>query len=286
MESSQPEPQTQPSANAIPPYANPNQKTSQPPTGSIPPVNRKVVIAEKHQNESHHCRPDQTPIMKLVLEVLGVAILAAYTVAAFKQLGIMSEQITEMKNARIQSETDNAKAIMAQQVIAQTGLVASQKNFEESSKNSENAFRDEQRAWVGALNAADVVIKEGEVPSFRVLVTNSGKTPALHLRSVVTAKSRPKGQTAPLVYPPLTKGQLISDFVLQPNAQYSLISPPSAPLTKLQADLITSGDMILWIFGKIRYQDASRRVHHTKFCFVMSPDLKIAQPCNVYNEAD
>ena len=153
--------------------------------------------------------------------------------------------------------------------------------------NSENTFKDEQRAWVGALGATDIVVKENEPISFRVVVTNSGKTPALHLRFLTGSRGAAKGQRIKFVYDPVPKDQIVSDFVLQPGSQYLLPSgdPKSLP-NKAAVGEITSGAFRVYIFGRMTYEDVSKRSHHTKFCFVISPDLKNANACDTYNEAD
>lgn len=60
------------------------------------PVGSYVQTALEHKRNTHHCRPDQTPIGKYILEVLAAGILGAYTVAAIQQLRVMSGQLTQM----------------------------------------------------------------------------------------------------------------------------------------------------------------------------------------------
>lgn len=196
--------------------------------------------------------------------------------------------VEEMKHAREQATMDSAKAVATQQQIAQDSLMKSQANFDKSSQNAADTFRDEQRAWVGAVTVTDMVLKEGEFPSYTVILTNSGKTPALHMHAINMHKSWIKGKVIEFDYPNMIPGQILSDTVLQPGANSLLHSLPaqSGKLTKTQVDSITSGDYWWWVYGKLSYEDVSRRRHNTKFCFVITPDLKSAQPCSTYNEAD
>jgi hypothetical protein len=226
--------------------------------------------------------------VEAVCAVLLVIITGCYTFYARKQLKAMQGQITEMKNARAQSKLDSASAITAQQAIAQSALSASQTNFDKTSQNSEKTFRNEQRAWIGAIMVTNAVFKEDAIPSYSIIVINSGKTPALHVHSITMNKSRPKGEKIEFDYPPIIGKQINSDMVLQPGAQSSLNNGPSeaGTLSKAQADIVASGDYWWWIYGKMTYQDAFKRTHHTKFCFIMTPDLKYGQPCDTYNEAD
>src|SRR5258707_246331 len=51
-------------------------------------------INQKSQNiktKTEHCRPDQTPWAKYLLEIAAVAVGVAYTIAAYNQLGITSQ---------------------------------------------------------------------------------------------------------------------------------------------------------------------------------------------------
>jgi hypothetical protein len=192
-----------------------------------------------------------------------------------------------MQTTRAQAKIDNAAAIIAQQKIAQDSLTKSQENLAKSSQNAETTFRDEQRAWVGALAVTDLVIAEDKPPSFKVVLSNSGKTPALHLRFHVAEKFGIGSETIDFAYPPIAKGAIESDFVLQPGVQYFAQSGVATKsMTKLQVDAIAAGVMRVWIYGDLTYKDVSKRLHHTKFCFIESPDLKNGQPCNTFNEAD
>jgi len=49
----------------------------------------RAKTPDEPRRERKACRPDQTPISKLCLEVVAVAVGIAYTVAAFQQLKTM-----------------------------------------------------------------------------------------------------------------------------------------------------------------------------------------------------
>ena len=161
---------------------------------------------------------------------------------------------------------------------------------EKNIKNAQATFRDEQRAWVGADNVTNIVIKENEIPSFSVQIKNTGKTPALHLRFVTSGTSQPAGQKINFEYPGLAPGpQIASNFVLQPESTYGLGvggQPSIAPLKRHQVEVVSSGENWFWVYGKITYEDVSGRTHHTKFCFIIAIDLTNSHPCDTYNEAD
>jgi hypothetical protein len=51
----------------------------------------------KRQNNTEHCRPDQTPWWKTAIELAAVLTAIWYAIVATRQLGIMSDQLTEMQ---------------------------------------------------------------------------------------------------------------------------------------------------------------------------------------------
>jgi hypothetical protein len=264
---------------------NPERDIQQPPA-SIERAN-STVNDTTSGNDGQKKTTNWPQRIEAVCAILLVLITGAYTYYARKQLRAMQGQIAEMKNARAQSKIDNAAAIVAQQKIAQDSLKKSQENIAKSSQDAETTFRDEQRAWVGAIAVTDISIKEKELPSFHVVVINSGKTPALHLRFVVASRVWRKTDKANFGYEPIPKDQTISNFVLQPGAQYFLNSGKGKIfLSKDDIAAVVSGEIDVHIFGKMTYEDVSKRLHHTKFCFIVMPDLKAGEPCNTYNEAD
>jgi hypothetical protein len=54
-------------------------------------------------------------------------------------------QLGATRDALTQAKQDNANAITAQRTIAQNALTASQSNFERSSKDAQDSFRQDQR---------------------------------------------------------------------------------------------------------------------------------------------
>lgn len=93
MEDSGLKPRTQPTVNAIPPNDDPGQKSGQPPIAGRPPVNPNAIVSKTKQKGSYYCRPDQTPVMKIVLEVIAVVVGCAYTIAAYQQLTVMGDTL-------------------------------------------------------------------------------------------------------------------------------------------------------------------------------------------------
>jgi hypothetical protein len=85
-----PKPPIQPPANAVAPPRQSSKKHDEPKDMIVP---TKTNPPNAHKRTTANCRPDQTPIGKMILEVLAVAIGACYTVAALWQLNVMNETL-------------------------------------------------------------------------------------------------------------------------------------------------------------------------------------------------
>jgi hypothetical protein len=167
--------------DSINPQENSGEENRQPPVN--PSVQPDIQPAPEHPRETEHCRPDQTPIGKYILEVLAAAVLAAYTIAAYMQLGVMSgqpgqmqsasnqtnqmlclvrQQLTELHNqttdthnlalaAADQASTAKATAAATESLVARSkeAIVASQTAAQNALNASIEASRLDQRAWVG-----------------------------------------------------------------------------------------------------------------------------------------
>lgn len=147
-----------------------------------------------------------------------------------------------------------------------------------------NQFRLEQRAWVGVLGVTNLKFSANEPASFSVMATNSGKTPALHVKQIITGKSRPSNERFIFQYGPPVG--LESETVIQPGMQVMFNTAPGDPLPQLAIDDIKSGKTVMRLHGRIHYDDVFGQKHQTTFCFILKPDLATTQWCSDYNEAD
>src|ERR1700685_1921008 len=103
----------QPDIDRISPEGAPTQEGGQPPIN--PSLGPDVNLPPEHENSAPHCRPDQTPTAKYVLEVLAAGILSAYTVAAILQLGAMRGQLAQMQGSG--KQTDQLICLYRQQLL-------------------------------------------------------------------------------------------------------------------------------------------------------------------------
>jgi hypothetical protein len=203
-----------------------------------------------------------------------------------------------MRATRAQTKLDNTAAISAQQAIAQSALSASQRNFEQSSKSTEETFRAEQRAWIGVLATVDSTgFTEKEIWKVKVIFFNSGKTPArkvqtsgMYITSPVPIPGPSSEQIKQLKFRPAQsiapqgsyREALGSDFppevstALQRQGQQTLVS---------QYKSIKSKQLFLYYFGILKYGDSFGKMRETQYCiFLADPDTKEVGFCDAFND--
>lgn len=228
--------------------------------------------------------------VNLALAIIGVCALRIYS----GQLKMMSRQLVEMQQARQQTRTDNAAAITAQQAIAESALTASQGNFKKSFAETQESFRRDQRAWVGFVEGSTapytegdkrVYLKFGEKPRFSVTFSNSGKTPALKVASIIAVWGYRRTEK---FVPHYGESQTVSTVqTLFPGQRSSISTTPSLPeVGGSQMNLLLSDEYVYRIFGKITYDDVFNRHHKTTFCAYVSQTFTELLNCPTYNDAD
>jgi len=229
-------------------------------------------------------------IINLALAIIGVCALRVYN----GQLKVMSDQLTEMGKSREQAKADDTAAITAQEKIATDTLVTAQKNFERSSRDSEMTFRNEQRAWVGPTGRAPaqytddsgkpVYLKFAQKPGFSIVITNSGKTPALKVRSIIAVWTFPAHER---FVPHYGESQTVSTVqTLFPGAISILSTRSDLPeISGLLESKLRSGEGIYHVYGRIDYEDVFHKPHETTFCVYVSQDFAALYNCPSYNDA-
>jgi hypothetical protein len=203
-----------------------------------------------------------------------VGLTAALVIVGYWQWEAISGQLEEMKKGGADT---HELAVQAKNQADRT---------KELVELSEKSLRVDQRAWVGPNGAGSCQIRPNEEAKFTVVVTNTGKSPALHTYAEYTGKSILKGSPMDFTYPAMVDTAIHSSTVLQPGMLLYLNSAKNPTLNQTQINMLQSGQMIAYIFGKIRYDDIFGKTHHTKFCMVVDRDLKTLKTCGTYNEAD
>lgn len=165
----------------------------------------------------------------------------------------------------------------------------------------DNYHRD-QRAWVGikGMDYPNLLDKTGKQVLVKirspvvgvVVISNFGKSPALHLTSWISIQMLRSGVKLVPKYKFDTKFPTAS--VLEPGVEVRLRSLPidsTVPgipgiLTQANLDDISSGRYIVYVYGFTTYKDVFNQPHITKFCEYLLRDHSGYSGCNTYNESN
>ena len=152
-----------------------------------------------------------------------------------------------------------------------------QRAFDEAHKN----FLIDQRAWVGPSGGTV------NLTSLPILITinikNSGKTPAIQVRSRIDGALLPASEKLRIIFGPdkreIESGTLFPDGETRIWGGRNTLRPESL-------EGIKNGDLKLYTFVEVQYRDAFNQWHYTHICIVVNPNLETMAPCEIYNDAD
>lgn len=151
---------------------------------------------------------------------------------------------------------DSADAAKSAADTAQSAFTASQ-----------NSFRLDQRAWIGPIDNPIIDWEAGKKFSVAIPVKNNGKTPGTNVTTVMALRALSQ-QKLP-IFTDLDKP--IGHFVIQPGAVTYIKILSNGIINQADFDAIKSGDLTLWIYGRITYDDVFGRHHWTTFAQTFNP---------------
>jgi len=187
--------------------------------------------------------------------------------------GALTEQRLAREHAAREAQHARELANEAMEANSQQSMAA----LEASAKQSRAALdanieqnRLDQRAWVGTTAAVGGSLDSKDpFPKFRVIITNTGKTPAIFVESKVmtTTAVKPFTDNPPaFMYSALnSKTGAIQLGAIMPSATIGMIH--TAGLGEGYATKIETGQMGLFLQGTIWYKDIFNREHWTKYCY-------------------
>jgi hypothetical protein len=239
--------------------------------------------SEVDNEEFRASRHEERDRVRLQVEALGAVIAGILAIASILQW-------IETRHAV------NVATISA--VAAQKGAAASEdqaKAARLATQATVDAFRLDQRAWVGPIEMGinDPPIRTGSRLVATVVLTNSGKTPALHLYALTSIYVFSKDVVLTPRYK-VDKTDQPSYSVLQPGMKELITTLPVETVSGSGAGVLSSGDFediqsgkyIVYVYGKITYRDVFQREHTTKFCGFLNRNMTTLRACKTYNEAD
>jgi hypothetical protein len=264
---------------------NQTDEKAKAPTPPVPPETQSPSkpIGNQNSNQDKDYRLQRWNLrvqIVLAFATIGVFIAAIiYARFAYKQWCAMDATFGEIqKQTPAIVKTSDASMIAAN--VAEQTL-----------KSNIDIARRDQRAWVGPVQVLQPTLKdainkpvyvvEGPRVTFEARIINSGKSPARKVRA--NANCYLLSAEKPLS--PGYSQPMIPVGVLQPQVPYAIRTEIPA-LTTLTIENIKRGNEILYVFGRITYEDAFTEPHWTIFCMKLNPSLDNFSACNTYNDAN
>lgn len=168
---------------------------------------------------------------------------------------------------------------------------------QKSIKATQNAMRQDQRAWVGVMDASVVEFNENEVPKVVIVFSNSGKTPARNVQVSVRFRLSETPIAGPLPedikaleyrpaqsIPPQGKFNFALGFdVMGRQNNSSELNGDQFLRSRFAA--IKAKSLILYYFGILKYDDVFGKHRETQFCLaVADPEKKEISYCDNFND--
>lgn len=241
----------------------------------------------------------QTALHNKALVLTGVIVAVGtlvYTGAAVFQYCLMQQTAKEQYNLMKQTAKENSD--QTDKIIAEAKSIATAaRDSLEQSKRALDASievsRSDQRAWVGMTEVAPewrdadgkpLFIKEGAHYHVGVTIVNSGRTPALKVRSKMRLWSFPANNKFVPDYGNVTAQSV---GVLPPQGKFIITSLPSLKIINT-SDIasLKNGSQILYLYGQIEYEDIFGIQHRTTYCSTLAPTLDSFLVHSTYNDAN
>jgi hypothetical protein len=160
-----------------------------------------------------------------------------------------------------------------------------------SAADSAKTARDSllyNRAWVSTKNGKVQPMKIGEPIRGTIEFFNSGKTPAVHLRvrhSIICYVTPTDIERIALSYGDETNDESQDMRPLGPDVSCGSEVATPYVISQNMADGIKRGDVIVYVFGIVRYDDVCGTgvPHETRYCYIVNPANWRLQTFSKYN---
>jgi hypothetical protein len=166
----------------------------------------------------------------------------------------------------------------------QDSVDTTERNSRTATKNAQEVFRDDQRAWIGLASFSILVFNNKDPFKMEIRFVNSGKTPAVFCKEGIGYDVSEKL----LMGTPSTYSPLLEDVgTVAPQGAY--IIPATNPVIPQYFDSLTKDwTRLLYFWGEFQYQDVYRKgqIHTTKFCLLYDFNNKQMAFCPHGNSMD
>jgi hypothetical protein len=161
---------------------------------------------------------------------------------------------------------------------------------EASVREVRRTARRDQRAWIAMVDIQGIP-EVGTMFSVNLVAQNSGKTFAKNLTMRAVIEIAQKGEEPDFSLEDSDAARKASSVsLLAPNADYVMDielhkQTPPHEITQSDLDGIRSGNLTIFVHGRMTYDDVFGCSHWTSFCTRLKPDLKYAS-YGKHNDAD
>lgn len=212
---------------------------------------------------------------------------------ASEQLDFMrnaAEQIHQMLQQLIAKANANSEPAKSASVAADVPKSNSENGVRAAGTSvhdvqaAEETMRLQQRAWVFVTDIRAGGLQPGKPLNITLGFKNTGRTPARNVQIATQVDSLPRGQTPE---PRLSK--TYSRGIIPPEgtvfASVGNGHGPGEGLAEQDLQAITSGDLVVWAYGTLTYDDVFEVRQATMFCYRLQPDGHTFAVAEVYNDA-
>ena len=145
----------------------------------------------------------------------------------------------------------------------------------------------EKRAWVGLDKVIDHPFKPGEKLAFELIITNTGKTPAINAKVHYRLARDPSDTYLSTFFTSdIPNEPMFAKAAFTPNARIALADTTDDTLSELSHKQIESNEIILFVLAKVEYEDIFECNHKTYICLHYSPESQTLVAYHKYNYMD
>ena len=286
-----------------------------------PPVEHNHIAEPGSTTETRAGNPQvaQRPLDRWFQPSLILA--GALGVIGLCVLALVSRQLLEMKEARKQTDALVRSALvqssalraaadqtdrLIQQAIEQSNTAAEQARAANmaacAAKTSAERFGQfvdfsmenvhmtrqsmqlEQRAWIFVTETRVSDFQVGKPLHIALAVKNTGRTLARNVQIAVQIDPLPKGHAPePKLDRAETRGTIPPNGTLLIDISRGRNHPEG--LTEEGLEAIQRGELVVWVYGTIHYDDVFETRQATMFCYMLQPDGKTFHAADIYNDA-
>jgi len=261
------------------------------------PIEREYARAWLTETSSYNARRDHwISLRDFVLEAFIIGLILWEIHMGYRQEGQQAQnfgkQQTVLTNLGTSSQAtaDTLTALKNTTEIMNRNVERNAAAAESTSVTASKSLQFSERAYV-ACSEIFTEPKAGEKLRVTSEIINSGKTTAVDVVAVSSYGLFPKGiseddaNRLPLTTPIQGAG---SNSILAPGQRMDQIVDSPAPLLPTDVSSIADGEIVWYVFTKIRYKDIFDRRHSTDTCVFYRPELKKMVMCRSrkLNKAD